>query len=95
MITAIKNNKSIISFFTIITWIGLITGYKFYSYQNEETKTNIKEQLDIRTNLSYKTNNMLKDFKDILIIFNLSVPNWSNKVNYNHKIIIKKHSKLY
>ena len=73
LITAIKNNKNIITFFTIITYIGLITGYKFYSYQNTETKTKINETLDIKTNLSYKTNNLLKDSKDILLIIICSV----------------------
>lgn len=73
MITAIKKNKNIIAFFTILTFIGLITGYKFYSYQDENTKTKINETLDIKTNLSYKTNNILKDFKDILIIIICSI----------------------
>lgn len=73
MITAIKNNKNIITFFTILTFIGLITGYKFYSYQDTETKNKINETLDIKTNLSYKTNNLLKDTKDILIIIICSI----------------------
>lgn len=73
LITAIKNNKNIITFFTILTFIGLITGYKFYSYQDTETKNKINETLDIKTNLSYKTNNLLKDTKDILIIIICSI----------------------
>ena len=73
LITAIKNNKNTITFFTILTFIGLITGYKFYSYQDNETKTKINETLDIETNLSYKTNNLLKDSKDILIIIICSI----------------------
>ena len=60
MITAIKHNKNTIIFYTIITLIGLISGYKFYSYQNNETKELIQEKLDIKENLSYKTNNITK-----------------------------------
>ena len=73
MITLIKHSKTSIIFFSIITFLGLITGYKFYTYQEQETKTKIIETLNIEENLSYKTNNMLKDFKDILIIFICSI----------------------
>lgn len=73
MITLIKHNKTSIIFLTIITFLGLITGYKFYTYQPTDTKTKIIEQLNIEENLSYKTNNILKDLKDIFIIFISSI----------------------
>jgi len=68
MITAIKKRRNIIIFYLIITLIGLTSGYKFYSYQEEKTKQTIIEKIDIKENLSYKTNNILNDFKDILKI---------------------------
>ena len=58
MITIIKHSKTSIIFFSIITFLGLITGYKFYTYQDAETKTKIIETLNIVENLSYKTNNI-------------------------------------
>ena len=74
MITLIKHSKTSIIFFSIITFLGLITGYKFYTYQEQETKTKIIETLNIEENLSYKTNNILKDLKDIFIILRGSLP---------------------
>lgn len=68
MITAIKKRRNIIIFYLIITLIGLTSGYKFYSYQEEKTKQTIIEKIDIKENLSYKTKNILNDFKDILKI---------------------------
>jgi hypothetical protein len=68
MITAIKKRRNIIIFYLIITLIGLTSGYKFYSYQEAKTKQTIIEKIDIKENLSYKTNNILNDFKDILKI---------------------------
>ena len=73
MITAIKAKRSIIIFYSIITLIGLISGYKFYETQPTDTKTTIKEKLDIKENLSYKSNNILKSIKEILIIFICSI----------------------
>ena len=73
MITLIKHSKTSIIFFSIITFLGLITGYKFYTYQEQETKTKIIETLNIEENLSYKTNNILKDLKDIFIILISSI----------------------
>lgn len=73
MITIIKHSKTSIIFFSIITFLGLITGYKFYTYQDTETKTKIIETLNIEENLSYKTNNILKDLKDIFIILISSI----------------------
>ena len=73
MITLIKHSKTSIIFFSIITFLGLIAGYKFYTYQEQETKTKIIETLNIEENLSYKTNNILKDLKDIFIILISSI----------------------
>lgn len=73
MITLIKHSKTSIIFFSIITFLGLITGYKFYTYQEQETKTKIIETLNIEENLSYKTNNILKDLRDIFIILISSI----------------------
>lgn len=73
MITIIKHSKTSIIFFSIITFLGLITGFKFYTYQDTETKTKIIETLNIEENLSYKTNNILKDLKDIFIILISSI----------------------
>lgn len=73
MITAIKHNKNTIIFYTIITFIGLISGYKFYTFQEESTKQEIQTKIDIRENLSYKTNNITKDIKDIIIILFYSI----------------------
>lgn len=73
MITAIKKSKTTIIFYTIITFLGLISGYKFYSYQDTNTKQTIQEKLNIKENLSYKTNNILKDIKDIFIIIIYSI----------------------
>lgn len=73
MLTLIKRSKTTLIFFTIITLLGLISGYKFYTYQPLETQHSIQEQLNIEDNLSYKTNNILKDLKDILIIIISSV----------------------
>lgn len=73
MIKALKKNKNIIIFYTIITIIGFISGYKFYSYQEPSLKDNIQERINIKENLSYKTNNIIKDFKDIAIIFIYSI----------------------
>ena len=69
MITATKKSKTTIIFYTIITIIGLISGYKFYTYQDTNIKQSIIEKIDIKENLSYKSNNILKDLKDIIIIF--------------------------
>lgn len=73
MITAIKKRKNVIIFYLIIIIIGLTSGYKFYSYQEGKTKQSIIERIDIKENLSYKTNNILKDFKDIIKILLYSV----------------------
>ena len=69
MIATIKKSKTTITFYIIITFIGLISGYKFYTYQDINTKQSITEKIDIKENLSYKSNNILKDLKDIIIIF--------------------------
>ena len=73
MITIIKRNKTSIIFLLIITFLGLLTGYKFYTYQPDNIKTSITEQLNIQDNLTYKTNNITKDLKDIFTILLSSI----------------------
>lgn len=73
MITAIKTKRNIIIFYSIITLIGLISGYKFYETQPSDIKTIIKEKIDIKENLSYKSNNIFKSIKDIIIVFLCSI----------------------
>lgn len=73
MITVIKAKRNIIIFYSIITLIGLISGYKFYEVQPTDTKTTIQEKIDIKENLSYKSNNIFKTTKDILIILICSI----------------------
>ena len=91
MITAIIQRKKLIIFNLKITFLGLITGYNIYSNQSQETKTKITEKLNIKENLSYKTNNILKDLKDILIILIFSIliiPNILNIFNLFYKSLI-------
>lgn len=73
MITVIKAKRNIIIFYSIITLIGLISGYKFYEIQPTDTKKTIQEKIDIKENLSYKSNNIFKTTKDILIILICSI----------------------
>lgn len=73
MITAIKQRKKLIIFYAIIITFGYITGHTIYKKQNEEFKTQIIEKIDIKENLSYKTNNILKRTKEILTILILSI----------------------
>ena len=73
LITVIKAKRNIIIFYSIITLIGLISGYKFYEIQPTDTKKTIQEKIDIKENLSYKSNNIFKTTKDILIILICSI----------------------
>ena len=73
MITAIKQRKKLIIFYSIIIIFGYITGHTIYKKQSEEFKTQIIEKIDIKENLSYKTNNILKRTKEIFIILILSI----------------------
>lgn len=73
MITAIKQRKKLIIFYAIIIIFGYITGHTIYKKQTEEFKTQIIEKIDIKENLSYKTNNILKRTKEIFTILILSI----------------------
>lgn len=73
MITAIKQRKKLIIIYAIIIIFGYVTGHTIYKKQNEEFKTQIIEKIDIKENLSYKTNNIQKRTKEIFTILILSI----------------------
>lgn len=61
-----KKHRNIYLFLYLLAIIGLITGIKYYEIQNSTTKEEIKNQINIKEELSKRTNIILKESKDIL-----------------------------
>jgi len=59
-------HRNIYLFLYLLAIIGLITGLKYYDIQNEETKTEIKNQINIQNELSQRTNIITKETKLII-----------------------------
>lgn len=60
---------SIYLFIITLATIGFITGFTFYKIQNDTTKQNIKETINIKDNLSTGSNNIFKSTKESVKIF--------------------------
>lgn len=65
--------KNIYIFISLLSLIGFITGYKYYSYQSKETKTQIQDSLQIKEELNGRINNLFKRIKNHIIIFICSI----------------------
>lgn len=69
----IKKHKYIYLFILTFSIIGFITGYFFYQTQQQSTKNEIKEAINIKEDLKAGTNNISKRIKQIFIIFISSI----------------------
>ena len=68
-----KKMKNIYIFLSIICLISFIAGFKYYDFQNDTEKNEIKENIDIKKTLNTRENNILKTSKNIAIIFICSI----------------------
>lgn len=73
MVRNIAKHKSIYLFISVLATIGFFTGFFFYKVQNNESKTYIKESIDIKENLSTGNNKIFITLKKSLFIFICSI----------------------
>lgn len=69
MASNIIKYKSIYLFTLVLTIIGFFTGFFYYKVQPNDSKTYIKESINIQENLSTGTNNTFKSIKESSLIF--------------------------
>lgn len=88
MVRNITKHKYIYLFIVVLSIIGFTSGYLFYTFQNEETKTKIIDEINIKGELNNSFNNLTKRAKEIGIVFIsgiLIIPEITNifKIYYN------------
>ena len=88
MVRNIAKHKYIYLFIIVLSIIGFTSGYLFYTFQSEETKTKIIDEINIKEELNNSFNNLTKRAKEIGIVFIsgiLIIPEITNifKIYYN------------
>lgn len=88
MTKLISKYKNIYIFLITLSIIGLLSGYFYYQIQPSTTKSEIKENLNIKENTNGRINNITKRLKDntkILIFSILVIPIIINLFNIFYK----------
>ena len=68
MLQILKKHQSIYLFFIVLSLVGFISGFQYYSIQSDSLKSDIYEEYNLKDNLSVSNSNLWKSFRLVLTI---------------------------